>query len=114
MGLTTMPGILESITERLDVLEHDLAQLRIVPTDPNEIWAEGAIRVVEAVAFSGLSRSELYELMTSGKLPWSKPARHRLVPRRWLVQWLAKNAFPRAIDSLNTGRKKPAPKKGKK
>lgn len=92
-----MPGIIEQLTERLDVLEHDLAQLRVVPTDLDEVWAEGAIRVVDAVAFSGLSRSELYELMTSGKLPWSKPGRHRLVPRRWLVQWLAKHRHAEAV-----------------
>ena len=91
-----MPGILEEITTRLDRLEHDLAKMRVVPSDPNEIWSEGAIRVVDAVAFSGLSRTELYDLMNAGELPWSKPARHRLVPRRWLVRYLATNRLREA------------------
>ena len=84
-------GIIEQITDRLDRLEYELAEMRIVPTDPNEIWADGAIRVTDAPAFSGLSRSELYELMTAGELPWSKPGRSRLIPRRWLVQYLSRN-----------------------
>ncbi len=85
-----MPGVIEELTERIERLEHDLAELRVVPTDPNEVWADGGVRVVDAAKFTGLSRTELYALMNRGELPWSKPGRHRLVPRRWLKQYLAK------------------------
>ena len=87
-----MPNILDDLSDRLDRLEFELSELRIVPTDPNEVWADGAVRVSDAPAFCGISRSELYNLMNRGELPWSKPSRDRLVPRRWLVRYLATRA----------------------
>jgi len=87
-----MPGLLEIITDRLDRLEHELDVLRTVPTDPSQIWGDGAMRLVDAARFSGISRSELYLRMNRGELPFSCTGRHRLVPRRWLVQWLQRTS----------------------
>ena len=49
----------------------------------------GALNLREATAFSGLPRSNLYALMTSGKLPYTKVGKRRLIPRNALKQILA-------------------------
>jgi excisionase family DNA binding protein len=81
-------GIIEQIAERLDRLEHELSELRVVPASGSPVWSDGAMRVADAAKFSGISRSELYALMNRGELPWSSTGRNRLVPRKWLVQFL--------------------------
>ncbi|NLG85335.1 MAG: helix-turn-helix domain-containing protein [Firmicutes bacterium] len=42
------------------------------------------------MAFLGIKRSTLYQLMEGGILPFVKLGRKRLIPRRALVQLLAK------------------------
>ena len=51
--------------------------------------ADGCLSIPDAVAFSGLSRSRLYEHIRAGDFPTVKDGRRRLVPRRALIQFLA-------------------------
>lgn len=53
------------------------------------LMAEGTTDVKGAVAFTNLSRPELYRLMARGKLAFVKYGRRRLIPRRALVEMLA-------------------------
>jgi excisionase family DNA binding protein len=53
------------------------------------MMAEGTTDVKGAVAFTGLSRPELYRLMAAGKLAFVKYGKRRLIPRRALVELLA-------------------------
>ena len=57
--------------------------------DEAEPVVDGAMSVAEAVRFSGLSRSELYKLMTAGRLTYTKVGRRRLIPRKALVGLLS-------------------------
>ncbi len=53
------------------------------------LLSEGAMTVREAARWTGISRSDLYRLMDSGRLPWLKPCRNRLIPRKALVELMA-------------------------
>lgn len=53
------------------------------------LLATGALTVKRAVAFSGIGRSELFELMRDGALPWFRRGTHRMLPRKPLVAYLA-------------------------
>lgn len=53
------------------------------------VVAEGVMSVAEAVAFSRLSKAELYKAMAAGRLTFVKYGRRRLVPRKALVDLLA-------------------------
>lgn len=59
---------------------------------PDDLFREGAKTVAEAVAFSGIRRTELYRLMGSGEIRFSQHGRRRLIPvaelRRVLAAWL--------------------------
>ncbi len=61
-----------------------------------ELFADGAVTVAEAVRFSGIGRTQLYDLMTAGRLPFTKVGSRRLIPRRGLVDLLAGGAGPDA------------------
>ena len=97
-------GILEAIDDRLNRLEsaiEDVARavaqpvatdLHGVPlSETEQIWSAGAMDLADATTFSGLSRDQLYKLMGAGELPYSVATRERLVPRLWLVRYLAAN-----------------------
>ncbi len=56
-----------------------------------ELLAAGCLTIEEAVQFSGLSRSFLYEQMKAGRLPYIKIGNARRVPRRALQQFLAEH-----------------------
>jgi excisionase family DNA binding protein len=59
--------------------------------DPaDELLAEGALEVPEASIFSGLTRTNLYEHMQRGELPFVKIGKRRLIPKRALVELLKK------------------------
>lgn len=63
---------------------------RTTPTpDAVALLSDGAIGLIDAVAFTGLSRAELYRQMTAGELPYVIRGRRRLIPRRSLVELLA-------------------------
>ena len=53
------------------------------------LLADGCMSISEAVAFSRLSRSRLYEHIRAGDFPTVKDGRRRLVPRRGLIRFLA-------------------------
>ena len=53
------------------------------------LLADGCLSIADAVAFSGLSRSRLYEHIRAGDFPTVKDGRRRLVPRRALIRFLA-------------------------
>ena len=55
----------------------------------SDVLADGVMSVAEAVQFSGLSRSELYNRMSDGTLPFVKHGVRRLIPRKALVGLLA-------------------------
>jgi excisionase family DNA binding protein len=55
-----------------------------------ELYEDGTVTVAEAEQFSGLGRTTLYALMESGELPHTKIGTRRLIPRRALVNLLAK------------------------
>lgn len=61
-----------------------------------EVFAEGAVTVTEAARFSGLGRTLLYALMTTGRLPSAKVGARRLIARRGLIELLAAGADPDA------------------
>jgi excisionase family DNA binding protein len=59
-----------------------------------ELFADGAVTVAEAVRFSGIGRTHLYDLMADGRLPFAKVGSRRLIARRGLI--LAGGADPDA------------------
>lgn len=97
-------GILEQIAARLTAIESQLATLAeqvrapALPGD-DSIWADGVISVTKAPEFCGVCKRQLWELMDRGELPWTKPARDRLIPRRALVALLATHA--RAAEAVS-------------
>jgi excisionase family DNA binding protein len=58
-----------------------------------ELFGDGALGVAEAARFSGIGRTTLYELMSAGKLAYTKVGSRRLIPRRGLVALLAEQAM---------------------
>ena len=54
-----------------------------------DLCADGAFSVIEAARFVGVSRSEIYRLMDSGRLRFAKLGRRRVVPRRAAAALLA-------------------------
>lgn len=56
-----------------------------------ELVREGCMTIQEAVLFSGVGRSFLYEAMKRGELPYVKIGSARRIPKRALEEWLAKN-----------------------
>jgi len=56
-----------------------------------ELLEEGCLTIEEAVQFSGLSRSFLYEQMKAGRLPFVKVGAARRVPKRALQRFLAEH-----------------------
>jgi excisionase family DNA binding protein len=56
----------------------------------HELMLEGLDRIADAEKFTRLSRSTLYQLMETGKLPYVKIGRCRRIPHRALMDFLAK------------------------
>ena len=56
--------------------------------DEADPLAEGACSIAEAVAFSGVGRTSLYEHIRSGRLPTVLLGRKRLIPRAALKAFL--------------------------
>ena len=57
--------------------------------DAAAVVEDGALTVVEATGVSGVRRSSLYKLMGSGRLPFVKVGKRRLIPRNALRELLA-------------------------
>jgi excisionase family DNA binding protein len=51
--------------------------------------ADGALSVVEAARFIGASRTFVYGEMTTGRLPFARVGRKRVIPRAALVAYLS-------------------------
>ena len=56
--------------------------------DP-DLFTDGTMTVTRAAAFSGVSKSKLYEFLRTGELVSVKRGGRRLIPKRALVGWLA-------------------------
>ena len=56
-----------------------------------ELLEDGCLTIEEAMRFSGLGRSFLYEQMKAGRLPYVKVGAARRVPRRALQRFLAEH-----------------------
>ncbi len=94
-----MPGILEDIASRLIRLEEALSESQAAahPTLPSDsVWGDGAMSLSEAQAFAHVGRDELWRLMNAGEMPWAVLTRARVVPRRWLVQYLERKQLEAA------------------
>jgi len=52
---------------------------------------DGLLRISQAEGFTGLGKSKLYALMSSGELPYVKIGVSRRIPRRALVALAAKH-----------------------
>jgi excisionase family DNA binding protein len=52
---------------------------------------DGALAIKNAVKFSGVSRSLLYDAMRRGELAFVRIRSRRLIPKRELVRWLARD-----------------------
>lgn len=69
----------------------------VMPDGIADLFEKGAVTIEGATAEYGLGRSVLYELMTSGRLPYSQVNRRRLIPREALRRLLAEGLVgPRA------------------
>jgi len=56
---------------------------------PDELLADGAVSIDEAVKWSGYGRTRIYDLMGEGRLPYVRAGRRRLIPRAALRRLLA-------------------------
>jgi Helix-turn-helix domain len=80
-----MPRIRETIARRVEAA----AAVEITEEIAREMVSEGCFSVKEAVAFSGLSITQLTKHMDNGALPYVRDGRARRIPRRALVDFLA-------------------------
>lgn len=55
----------------------------------DEAVSDGAMRIIDAVIWSGVSRSQLYLAMSCGDLMFIKVGKRRLIPRLALRNYLA-------------------------
>ena len=55
----------------------------------DDLFDEGTMQIKDAVAWSGIGRSRLYEAMSKGDLPFVKVGERRLIPKRGLKAYLA-------------------------
>lgn len=60
-----------------------------------ELLKEGLLTVREAEQFSGWKKSSLYRFMERGDLPYVKIGAARRIPKRALIEFLAKNLVMR-------------------
>lgn len=60
-----------------------------------EMVSEGLLDVRQAEEFSGLRKSKLYALMSSGELAYCKVGAARRIPKKALSEFLAKNLVVR-------------------
>jgi hypothetical protein len=54
-----------------------------------EMVADGCLSVRQAVEFSGIKRTRLFELISSGRLVTFLEGRNRVIPKRELQRYLA-------------------------
>lgn len=54
------------------------------------LLSDGAMTVRQAAEFSGIGRTELFDLMKQGYLDWFPRGQNRLIVRKTLVEYLAR------------------------
>ena len=54
----------------------------------SSLFSDGALSMVEAARWAGLSRSKLFELVQEGVLPSVKVGKRRLIPKTALAEFL--------------------------
>ena len=59
---------------------------------------DGFLNIRQAEDFSGLKKSKLYALMQSGELPYAKIGAARKIPRKALLDFMAKNLVMRSVE----------------
>lgn len=63
----------------------------IAADDPREeLCADGFLTIEEAAEFCGVGTRLIYKLMDQG-LPWVKVGRHRKIPKRGLIRFVAQD-----------------------
>ncbi len=84
-----MQKILAQIARDVKALKAGMAKA----PGPEDMWADGSLSVNGAVAFTGICRAELYKMMQLGICPYCTSGEtHRLIPKRWIVGYLAELA----------------------
>ncbi|MCE9567797.1 MAG: helix-turn-helix domain-containing protein [Planctomycetes bacterium] len=58
------------------------------------VLAEGAMPIGEAVAFSGQSRTAIYDAMAGGSLPYFTKGCRRFIAKKDLIAWLGQILQP--------------------
>ena len=61
----------------------------IQTTDAMELLEGGMLKIGDAVAFSGLGRTRIYDAMSAGRLSYVQYGRRRLIPKKALLLLLA-------------------------
>ncbi len=56
-----------------------------------KLASDGFMTIRDAEQFSGLRKSKLYALMADGSLPYAKIGGARRIPKRALIEFLARN-----------------------
>jgi predicted transcriptional regulator of viral defense system len=62
---------------------------KYTPEQLRDLVAEGCFSVKDAAAFSGISRSRLFELLGSGQIVSFMEGMKRVIPRREMQRYLA-------------------------
>ncbi|MDB5311150.1 MAG: hypothetical protein JWO38_5352 [Gemmataceae bacterium] len=79
---------------RVDRMEQELQRLSKAIPEHLAIVADGNFSVKEAVKASGLSRPELYKMMTQRQLTFIQHGKRRLIPKRARMEFLAVRLVP--------------------
>jgi len=66
-----------------------------------ELVADGLLTILEAQAFTRLSRSDLYARMERGEIEYCKIGRRRLIPRRSCVELARANLVVRSSKAMD-------------
>jgi excisionase family DNA binding protein len=74
----------------------DKSEEAVPPEEALALLEDGAYSVSAAMDFTGLGRSHLYQDMKAGKLRFLKHGKRRLIPKRELVEYLARNLVDRS------------------
>ncbi len=60
-------------------------------SEKERLIQEGLLNVREVEAIAGVKKSKIYELMSSGELPYVKIGSARRIPKRGLLDYLSAN-----------------------
>ncbi len=65
--------------------------MNIETTQDADLLQDGAMQISQAVEWSGLGRTKLYEAMAGGRLRYVKHGKRRLIPKKALRDYLAEH-----------------------